>query len=79
MGEAPFPDYTCGVCETMLHLVPKLWPYLVSGGRLLDIGCGPMDKTAVLGKLGLECHGIDDLADEWQRFRIRAFLPDLTL
>jgi len=24
-----------------------------------------MDKTAVLGKLGLECHGIDDLADEW--------------
>jgi SAM-dependent methyltransferase len=65
MGELPFPDYTCGVPETMLHLIPRLWPSLSSGGRLLDIGCGQMDKTAVFQKLGLDCHALDDLTDEW--------------
>ncbi len=32
---------------------------------LMDIGCGPMDKTAVLQKLGFECWAVDDLSDPW--------------
>jgi SAM-dependent methyltransferase len=65
MREFPFPHYTCGVRETMLHVIPRLWPSLTSRGRLLDIGCGPMDRTAVFRELGLDCYAIDDLADEW--------------
>lgn len=64
-ADSPFPAYTCGVGETMLHLIPRLWPSLAGGGRLLDIGCGAMDKTAVFRKLGFDCYAIDDLADEW--------------
>jgi SAM-dependent methyltransferase len=32
---------------------------------LIDIGCGPMDKTAVFQALGFECWAVDDLADPW--------------
>lgn len=35
------------------------------GKELLDIGCGPMDKTAILQKLGYSCSSIDDLSDPW--------------
>jgi 2-polyprenyl-3-methyl-5-hydroxy-6-metoxy-1,4-benzoquinol methylase len=32
---------------------------------LMDIGCGPMDKTAVFKTLGFECWALDDLSDPW--------------
>lgn len=35
------------------------------GKRLLDIGCGPMDKTAILQRLGFSCYAVDDLSDPW--------------
>jgi SAM-dependent methyltransferase len=36
-----------------------------SGKRLLDIGCGPMNKTAMLQSMGFQCWGADDLGDPW--------------
>jgi SAM-dependent methyltransferase len=33
--------------------------------RLLDIGCGPMHKTAVFQALGFQCCAVDDLNDSW--------------
>ena len=33
--------------------------------RLLDIGCGPMEKTAVFQSLGFRCCAADDLNDPW--------------
>lgn len=46
--------------------------------RLLDIGCGPMDKTAIFGRLGFSCSAVDDLGNPWHaakgvRTRIAAF------
>ncbi len=65
----PFPDYMPPVAaafgyrtiaETVLDLVP-------TGSRVLDFGCGPCDKTAVLQDLGYRCSGYDDLMDAWHR------------
>jgi SAM-dependent methyltransferase len=41
--------------------------YLAPGSRILDFGCGPCDKTAILQLLGFRCAGMDDLQDEWHR------------
>ena len=35
--------------------------------KLLDVGSGPMDKTAVLQKIGFECSAVDDLGDPWHK------------
>jgi 2-polyprenyl-3-methyl-5-hydroxy-6-metoxy-1,4-benzoquinol methylase len=62
----PFPSYlgpdfeeeasvTCGA-------VRQLSP---PPGRLLDIGSGPMNLTAVFSNLGYDCSAIDDLDDPW--------------
>jgi len=37
--------------------------YLKPGSTILDYGCGPCDKTAVLQFLGFHCSGCDDLQD----------------
>ena len=39
--------------------------YLPIGSKILDFGCGPCDKTAILQKLGYNCTGYDDLQDDW--------------
>ncbi|HVR40863.1 MAG TPA: class I SAM-dependent methyltransferase [Thermoanaerobaculia bacterium] len=33
--------------------------------KLLDVGSGPMNKTAVLQRLGISCAAVDDLSDPW--------------
>lgn len=65
--EFPFPEYfTVGfdahesLADIVLRRVPR-------GGRVLDIGCGPCDKTAVLSRLGYRCTAIDDFRDPWHR------------
>ena len=52
--------------------------------RLLDIGCGPMDKTAIFCKLGFQCFAVDDLSDPWHKrneniFKIKEFAKKLEL
>jgi len=37
------------------------------GQRLLDVGSGPMDKTAVFARLGFSAYAVDDLGDPWHR------------
>ena len=46
------------IARTVQRHVPR-------GGRILDFGCGPCDKTAVLQMLGYECSACDDLQDGW--------------
>jgi SAM-dependent methyltransferase len=41
--------------------------YLEPGASILDFGCGPCDKTAILQRLGFRCSGCDDLGEDWQR------------
>jgi len=41
--------------------------HLRPGSKILDFGCGPCDKTAVLQFLGYQCSGYDDLQDDWHK------------
>jgi SAM-dependent methyltransferase len=77
----PFPGYiTKGVRHGLAHVVPQVARQVRAEGRprLLDIGGGPMDKTAVFAALGFDCSAVDDLGDPWHRRgdnleRIQAF------
>ncbi|MFL5539085.1 MAG: class I SAM-dependent methyltransferase [Longimicrobiaceae bacterium] len=77
----PFPGYiTDGSRRGLVHVVREVARHVrVEGApRLLDIGSGPMDKTAVFKALGWECSAVDDLGDPWHRRgdnleRIQAF------
>jgi SAM-dependent methyltransferase len=51
-----------GVYASIANAVCK---YLKPGSKILDFGCGPCDKTAVLQLLGYKCTGYDDLQDDW--------------
>jgi len=77
----PFDGYLhlgTGAQRSMAELVSRHVP---AAGRVLDIGCGPCDKTAVLSRIGYRCTGIDDFGDDWHREgdnlqRIRRFASD---
>lgn len=53
----------------LVEICRSLSPHL--GGfkskRLLDVGSGPMDKTAVLAQLGFAACATDDLGDPWHQ------------
>lgn len=64
----PFENYiTAATWFEVNAIISRLQQYLpeFSGKRLLDIGCGPMDKTGVLQRLGFSCCAVDDLNDPW--------------
>jgi len=65
----PFKNYiTEGMRQGLAHIIQQIAQYMTCDGqRLLDIGCGPMDKTAVFQQLGFECYAVDDLLDPWHR------------
>jgi SAM-dependent methyltransferase len=77
----PFPGYIVnGARHGLAHVVPEVARQVRAEGRprLLDIGSGPMDKTAVFAALGFDCSAVDDLGDAWHRRgdnleRIQAF------
>jgi len=77
----PFAGYLhlgTGAQRSMAELIARHVP---AHGRILDIGCGPCDKTAVLGRMGYRCTGIDDFGDAWHREgdnfeRIKRFASD---
>lgn len=54
--------YVEGANETISLAALK---HLKTGARILDFGCGPCDKTAILQTLGFHCSGFDDLQDDW--------------
>jgi len=63
----PFKDYIAeGGKHGLVHIVQQIVRHKTQG-RLLDIGCGPMDKTCVFQELGFECYAVDDLLDPWHR------------
>jgi SAM-dependent methyltransferase len=65
----PFPGYvdanerSCvSIAESIMrHLPPS------QGAKILDLGCGPCEKTAILSALGYKCSGYDDLQDDWHK------------
>lgn len=50
----------------LLREINKLIPNF-EGKKLLDIGCGPMDKTSIFSFIGFQCYAVDDLSDPWHK------------
>ena len=48
------------IAEALVRAAP-------AGGRLLDIGAGPLVKAALFARLGFECYACDDYLDSWHR------------
>lgn len=63
--DLPFEGYTAGLTAAYRNVARTALKYLDPGGAILDFGCGPCDKTAVLQQLGFVCTGYDDLQDPW--------------
>jgi SAM-dependent methyltransferase len=68
----PFRDYMTPHMSLKNHssyynISNTILLHLKAESRILDFGCGPCDKLAILNLLGFECSGYDDLKDEWHR------------
>ena len=63
----PFPEIIAGTEETIKALGSVIQSQRPEGGRLLDIGCGALDKATVFQMLGYECAACDDFQDPWHR------------
>lgn len=66
----PFPDYMTPQMSlqdksSYYNIANTVLRYVKPGSRILDFGCGPCDKLAILKLLGYDCAGYDDLKDEW--------------
>lgn len=66
--EFPFKGYIPANNEAAFkhaNIANTVIRYLKPGATILDFGCGPCDKTAVLQRLGFQCSAYDDLQDHW--------------
>ncbi|MCX6142885.1 MAG: class I SAM-dependent methyltransferase [Ignavibacteriales bacterium] len=68
----PFEGYMCTPHDKTVkgaysNIADMARRYLQPGSAILDFGCGPCDKTAVLQLLGFHCSAYDDLQDDWHK------------
>ena len=61
----PFPEIFEETADTIRSLSCVLQRFAPGGGRLLDIGCGALDKPLVFQKIGYQCFGCDTFEDPW--------------
>jgi SAM-dependent methyltransferase len=61
----PTPEIIDQTEETIKNLAQIVGEFSQPPGRLLDIGCGALDKTMVFSQLGYHSHGCDDFKDPW--------------
>lgn len=64
-AEFPFPGYIEASPRSHYETAATAARYLNPGARILDFAAGPLDKTAVLQRLGFRCSAYDDLSDAW--------------
>ena len=74
----PFDRYICAENGSYVDVADTVSRLLPVGAKILDFGCGPCDKTAILQYMGFQCTGYDDLSDSWHvasdnRERIQSF------
>jgi SAM-dependent methyltransferase len=65
----PFAGYVDSnerACVSIVGTIVRHLPPSRSA-KILDLGCGPCEKTAVLSALGYQCSGYDDLQDDWHK------------
>ncbi len=77
----PFEGYVDPERIPYHHIISTVLRHLSPGSRILDLGSGPCDKTAILQMLGFKCSAYDDLQDDWHKLlgnrdKIIAFAKD---
>ena len=65
----PFPEIIRETEDTISRLAALLFELVPQGGRLLDLGCGALDKATVYQKIGYQCFACDDFLDPWHSRR----------
>ena len=63
----PFDGYLRNFSDH-IEVAKILSRYLPEGAKILDIGSGPCDKTAILAFLEFQCTACDNLSDFWHRW-----------
>jgi 2-polyprenyl-3-methyl-5-hydroxy-6-metoxy-1,4-benzoquinol methylase len=65
----PFPGYVDALADGSTSIAKLIMKYVAPSPavKILDFGCGPGDKTAVLAALGYQCSGYDNLQDDWHK------------
>ena len=63
----PFPNYFGSNDAPWRTVGDVVRRFCKPDDRLLDLGSGPCDKTAIAQHLGLQCTAIDDLEDDWHK------------
>lgn len=65
MAEYPIKNYLDGSKSEHIFIANLIKRFLPKGGRILDIGCGGLNKTGLMTLLGYEMHAADDFQDPW--------------
>ena len=63
----PFKGYMDTAEDVYRNIATTTRRYVKPGGKILDFGAGPADRTAVLQVLGFRCSAYDDLQDNWHK------------
>ena len=66
-GKYPFPEIIDDTGDTIKAIALVIKRLVSSPGRILDLGCGAMDKVMVYQKIGYQCCAADDFQDAWHR------------
>lgn len=61
----PFKGYMDCKIEKYLNIASIILSEVPRGSKILDLGCGACDLTAILAMLGYDTIGLDDLRDPW--------------
>jgi SAM-dependent methyltransferase len=60
----PFPSYI-ELPDAYVEIAAAVTRFVAPGSRILDVGAGACDKTAMLSVLGYRCTAVDDFQDPW--------------
>ena len=71
----PFEGYLDGSTDSYRSIVNSVAENLTLGSKILDLGCGPAEKPAILQKLGFDC--IQNLAKLSVISVVKNFPPDM--
>jgi SAM-dependent methyltransferase len=80
----PIRNYLNDMETEHIFIANLIRRFLPKSGRILDLGCGGLNKSALMALLGYEVHGVDDYQDPWHvrddnLVKLRRFAKDFRI
>lgn len=66
-NDFPFPEILEETEDTITAIALGLSKLVSVPGKILDLGCGALDKVLVYQQMGYECYAVDDFQDAWHQ------------